>query len=648
MTLLHSILRVLAPLALANLLGTSVPAEPLPEALQNVLSEFDVPVTQGAAPNYVPDAVCGTCHADKAESFAEVGMGKSFYRPSPNTVIEDFTLPPFVHAPSGRTYRIEMRGEHYWFRRWRRSPEGAEVDVFERRIDWIMGSGHHSRVYLYQTLNGTLFQLPLAWYAQEGKWAMAPGYEFADHLGIQRQVPQRCMGCHNGLPDVPEGSDLAGHPNFFPTDLPEGIGCQRCHGPGARHVATAFGGAAEPEAIRAEIVNPAKLPPDQTYAICYGCHLQPSVAVNSDVRFGRGQYSFRPGQALTDFLVHLDIEDGNQTKSERFDINHHPYRLEQSQCFIESEGALGCLSCHDPHVKRKPQERAAHYRAACLTCHDTDTAGQVVAFTPGLTHPEIAETDDCTACHMPPRRTQDVIEVWMTDHNISRAPAEGLLRPIPKIIPDVRAVRLHAPGTIPADESLMQKTRAVLELTGHGSDEAEAALEQALAEYDGPAVEPWLALAEAKLAGHDTLGVIIAAKKVLALAPDNPSGRSLLASAYIRGGALDKAEALLGDLLRDHPGLANDWFNLALVYLRQGQETQAIAAAREALAQQDTHWRAQRLIARIEAGRGNQAAAIESYLAALALEPRADDVRAPLVKLLTGEGRLDEADRYAE
>src|SRR5256885_5435114 len=47
----------------------------------------------------------------------------------------------------------------------------------EEPVDWILGSGHHARTYIYRQPDGELYQLPLAWYAQTKSWGMAPGYE---------------------------------------------------------------------------------------------------------------------------------------------------------------------------------------------------------------------------------------------------------------------------------------------------------------------------------------------------------------------------------------------------------------------------------------------------------------------------------------
>lgn len=423
-----------AAIAIAALLAILNAAAADESALNaDILEEWKIPVTTGAAAGYVPDTACALCHDDKARSFRDVGMGKSFYRPAPDKIIEDFKTAYFHHVPTDRHYEMELRGDAYWFRRYRLAADGARVDVFEQKIDWILGSGHHSRVYLYQTDDGALFQLPLAWYSQDGKWAMAPGFERPGHAGVMRQVRRRCMFCHNAYPDVPAGSDAHAMPEVFPKDLREGIGCQRCHGPGANHVRLALQGEAEVGQIGAAIVNPGKLPREQLYSICYGCHMQPSVAVPAVRRFGRDAYSFSPGQSLADFVAQIDIVDADRPRADRFEINHHPFRLEQSTSFIESKGKLGCLTCHDPHKKIPPTERAAHYRAACLTCHETDASGLPRMKVAGSIHPTLQADADCTSCHMPARRTQDVINVAMTDHRIVRDPGKrDLTAPIKK------------------------------------------------------------------------------------------------------------------------------------------------------------------------------------------------------------------------
>ena len=100
-------------------------------------------VTAGAAPGYVDDQVCGSCHADLYDSYQEVAMARSFYRPRRSTAVEDFEH-GFFHAKSKRHYRIFLRDERYVFQRHLLDAAGQPINVFEQEIDWVLGSGNHS------------------------------------------------------------------------------------------------------------------------------------------------------------------------------------------------------------------------------------------------------------------------------------------------------------------------------------------------------------------------------------------------------------------------------------------------------------------------------------------------------------------------
>src|SRR5437764_14371997 len=160
---------------------------------------------------FVNDARCTSCHEKIVHTYHDVGMSKSFYRPRQDDVIENFAKLPFKHAKSGDVMDLRWRNGRLIFRR------GNGQSIFEQPVDWILGSGHHARTYLYQTPNGELYQLPLAWYSQTKEWGMAPGYDRRDHEGVLRRARHECLFCHNAYPPGAPASPPAGGGASRPT-----------------------------------------------------------------------------------------------------------------------------------------------------------------------------------------------------------------------------------------------------------------------------------------------------------------------------------------------------------------------------------------------------------------------------------------------
>lgn len=599
-------------------------------------------VTAGAAAGYIEDRACAICHNDLWQSYQEVGMARSFTRPRTEAFIEDFEDNRFHHKLSGRWYSMHREGDRLIFRRWVEDSEGRPQHIYEREVDWILGSGHTSRVYLYQTPEGELYQLPLAWYSQDehgrsgpdtGHWGMAPGFDRPEHLGLQRLVHRECMFCHNAYPDVAVGSDLYGQPHVFPPELPEGTGCQRCHGPGAEHVRKALTGGAEKVAeLRATIVNPGRLPDDLRNSVCYECHFQPTVALHGVRRFGRGDYSFRPGELLSDYLLKVDIDEPGRPRAERFEINHHPYRLEQSLCFLETQGrenALSCLTCHDPHRKVPQEQRAAHYRQACRTCHDVDACRLEEMGAPeGMAG---VDSQDCVTCHMPRRRTQDVVQVVMTDHRIQRRPpGPERLAPLAEKDPVITDIELLASLEGPLAE--VYRTIPLLR-AGSRDPAAVAHLEKALAEARPEAVTPYLDLARGQLATRNLEAAAATLRRVLAREPENPRALSWMAVVQAGLGQRPRALKSARKALEVVPDRAETHYNLGRLLLGYGQPDKALPELRRAL-----ELRPELAAAWFQLGQtletlDRPAEAETAYRRALEIEPADDEVRAALDQL---------------
>jgi tetratricopeptide (TPR) repeat protein len=535
------------------------------------------------------------------------------------------------------------------FRRYQLDHQGAEINVFEQDVDWVLGSGHRSRTYLFRTPGDELYQLPIAWYTQEAAWGMAPGFDRPDHQGVGRRVQRECMFCHNAYPDVPAGSDDYLRPQLFPAELPHGIGCQRCHGPGAEHVRRGLADAVDFKALAASIVNPAELGRERRREVCYQCHLQPSVALMGVRRFGRGVYSYRPGEPLADYLVQIDVEEEGVERGERFEINHHPYRLEQSACFQKSGGELSCLTCHDPHRKVPVAERPAHYRRACLGCHrldDCDLEAMASASAAGTVElPRGVALDDCAGCHMSQRRSRDVVHAVMTDHLIRRRPGgEELLAPLEESTPVIVGARLTDPDG--PQGALGEVYRAVAVLRAGGSPEAVVWLEKKLAEARPEELEPYLDLGRWQLEQQRPQAAAATAARLRERHPGDAVVTGLLAAAKAELGEPEAALALAREALELDPTRPEAHYNLGQLLLAQQGPAAALPHLRRAV-ELRPHFAAgwYRLSFALERlGRRDQV--LDGLRRALAAEPSFREAYKTLASLLFREGEDAEAIRY--
>ena len=343
-------------------------------------------------------------------------MGRSAYRPSSENTKEyqegDRTL---YHRPSERYYAMIERNGQFYQRRHQIGFDGKVSNVLEERVDFVIGSGNHAHTYLHRKADGTLTELPVSWYAENGGyWAMSPGYDRPDQEDFRRIVSNECVFCHDAYPLKVEPGISNVDPATLGPSVQNGIGCQRCHGPGGSHVALAASGHASVDTIRSAIVNPARLDRDRQLEICMQCHLETTSGPlpGTIARYGQNMFAYRPGQHLGDYRIYFD-RSNETAQNDRFEIAHAAYRLRKSACFRQSQ--MTCTTCHDPHNVPRGIEAVQHYVKVCRTCHAAVHSSEKL---PG----------SCMDCHMPKRRAEDAVHVVMTDHFIQRnKPSRDLL-----------------------------------------------------------------------------------------------------------------------------------------------------------------------------------------------------------------------------
>jgi Flp pilus assembly protein TadD len=352
---------------------------------------------------YVGDAVCARCHGEIAKAYRGHPMGRSL---TPVSVSEDG--PPIgavaglPFEAKGVQYTVERRDGRLFHRASRRDPDGGAFAEVEAEVRYALGSGTRGITYLIER-DGFLFQSPIAWFAQQRRWDVSPGYSGPNQRpNFERAIQRECLFCHTS-----KVRSVAGTLNRYEPPIFEGhaIGCERCHGPGALHANRAKG-STEPDLT---IVNPARLAPALRESVCQQCHLQGWFRFP---RAGRDSFDFRPGLPLHRFLAVFVREQGIPDKLE---LIGQVEQMESSRCFRASEGNLGCISCHDPHRVPPPATKAEYYRGRCLECHER--RGCALPADERLSR---LGRDDCVACHMPRPPVADIPHTVTTDHRIAR------------------------------------------------------------------------------------------------------------------------------------------------------------------------------------------------------------------------------------
>jgi hypothetical protein len=234
-------------------------------------------------------------------------------------------------------------------------------------IDYTVGS-HWVQKYLTR-IKGLLYVLPKAWNIPERRWEPETDWNWRE-----RTYNLQCDGCHT------VGFDAATN-----TFQEAGVGCEACHGPGADHVKT--GGRA------ANIVSPAKLPPDRAQMICMSCHTDGTDKATETHPFPVG---YSPGKDLNeyyaDFFMPKPKSKGWYWGSMDWLERKRMYYFFQSK-FYSTDRA--CDVCGFDRGTTPQAERYLSRNEYCGTCHK----GRYENFFEHSGHrPQVTE---CTDCHLP-------------------------------------------------------------------------------------------------------------------------------------------------------------------------------------------------------------------------------------------------------
>ena len=277
----------------------------------------------------IGEARCGACHRAEHSAVLASRHAATVFRPGdlrdlrlPETPLLDPGDPRVTHAfhRDGEALRVETH---------------SGTRVFGAVIDYAFGSRDHLSTFVGRGDHKRSVMLRISVHIKDGEptWSLSSGLparpsrdeEYLGNALLDRDGVRRCLTCHTT--SFRAVMDRAG-----PEAADHSIGCEKCHGPGGHHELAVLAGVPE-----TAIAATRRSTPTEIHSICAECHGLPRTEILSLPRTSPALYRF---QSLT---------------------------LTWSRCFIESEGAMSCVTCHDPH--RNVETSIAINEARCLSCH---------------------------------------------------------------------------------------------------------------------------------------------------------------------------------------------------------------------------------------------------------------------------------------
>lgn len=473
-------------------------------------------------------------------------MARSSGRVGTAEARERFDSAEFRDAKGAFAYAVSHQGAAYFFEF---RQQGAKQPVEGRRqLDYFVGSGHAARSYLI-SVDGFLYEAPVAYYTNSGSWNAAPGYASYDYPYLTRTILPGCLQCHaSGI------QPIAGTRNAYaaPPFREGGVACERCHGPGSEHIA-----AGKP------MINPAKLAAPERDSICEQCHLSGEIRIPKP---GKDDLSFRPGGRIADVAT-VFVRSGAAV---RMKVTSHVEDLAQSACKRASGAKLWCGTCHDPHSVPAATETAAYFRSKCLACHRASDCQAAPAA-------RQANRDNCIGCHMPRNPATDVDHVVFTDHSIPRQRG-----PAGAPAADAALVPFEGGTTGPRDLGLAYAMVGQREQNAAYLERAFGLLRQAVAggTADAQAVAY---LAEFYRDRHDDAHALPLYEQAWRMDRTQAPVAAALGAYQMQRGNVSEAVRLWDQALAINPSMVLVRANLAAALRRTGHADQAQAVMRKAL-----------------------------------------------------------------
>lgn len=327
---------------------------------------------------YAGDAACASCHQKQAAPYFETAHHFTSQPPSAKSIEGSFSRGSNVLETANPNLAFEMNEVDGRFLQSALDlTDTAHVRAFSEPIDIVVGSGRKGHTYLYWD-DDKLFELPVSYWTATNTWINSPSFPDGE-VHFDLPIVPRCLDCHASyFESLPPPIN-----RYRKSSLVLGISCEKCHGPGMKHVLAERSPNPPNSIARETIVNPAHLSRERQLGSCSLCHAGPATPIAPVL-------SYLPGKDINKYL-----KISNPGPDAPVDVHGNQVQLlRRSRCFQSSQ--MTCSTCHDVHQQ---QRDLAALSAKCMTCHGVASLGK--------SHPTLEGMETkCVSCHMPLQKSQ--------------------------------------------------------------------------------------------------------------------------------------------------------------------------------------------------------------------------------------------------
>jgi len=375
--------------------ATPAPAEPSPAGS----SPATPPAERAAAPAFVEEATCASCHPDEASAWQGTDHDLAMQPADAGSVLGDFDAVRFQDRSTDTRFLRE--GDAFVV-----ETEGKDGERERFPVPYVFGWRPLQQVLLPQP-RGRLQALSVAWDTRAGAWfSLYPDETIDARDPLHWTRPPHnwnfsCAECH--ATDLRRNYDAA--TDAYATSWHRlDVGCQACHGPAGAHVEWALeGDPREPipgHGFGAPLGTAAQELRDSTREIetCARCHARRAPIGDGFDHRDRLLDDYLPS-FLTTGLYHADgqILDEVYEYGSFLQSKMYAHGLRCSDCHdphglgTRRPGNTLCTACHSPTPQARP-----HVDLSTLTrkAYDSPEHHHHAPGTPGA---------QCVSCHMPQR-----------------------------------------------------------------------------------------------------------------------------------------------------------------------------------------------------------------------------------------------------